>query len=534
MANYYLSRKYKTEAAKSFKEVFAKNDNRTVGYIYLSKSTNYANDNVVSTITDTAVNEKSIWDNMIAAKKVFPGDIEYVIPRYVWSANTKYKQYDDTVELDFLLSTTYDENDERIIYPMYVMNTQGDVYKCLCNNVSGLSTVEPTGNYNENDGFIYTADSISDSTGYLWKYLYNVRDSNKFLTDDWMPVPYAIANVSNINYDIGNNNLLDGGLSKIVITSRGEGYTDTTVNVQSFAISSDSIIISDDIDLSSSNIKLNMSVSGQGIIDGTYITGLTTETKTVTLSNPTISAGGGTFANSITFSTRIVIEGDGSGTLTDYIYANTQISKIEVINSGVGYTRANVIIYGSGTGASARVVLPPKFGHGYNPAVELAANNVMVLSRIGDVDASESGIIPTDVSFRQYGLLTSPIKYGNSSPVDYANANTVISQLSNVTLLSGAEYLQNEQVFQGSPTSKTFEGYVVSQTSTVVKLSNVYGTISVGAPLIGANSSVSRPVVSLQNSEFQPYAGDILYNNNILKVDRSIGQAEEIKLVFQF
>ena len=533
MPTNYISRKFKTTAAKKFRDSFAKDTPKKVGYVFLAKSTEYPDENVAQEIFDTVATEKETWDNMIAAKRIAAGDVEYVIPKYVWTANTRYKQYDDMQTLDFLLSETVEG--EVTIYPMYVMNSEGNVYKCLCNNISSLSTIEPKGTYTENDGFISTQD-VNGTSSYLWKYLYNVKDSNKFFVDDWMPVPYTESNTSiSMEYDLGLNNLIDGGLNKIVMTNRGNNYVHTTVNVESFVIRANSIIVDEDIDLSTSNIKVNMQLSGSGILQGTYITQIINESKTLILSTPTIDAGGGTVANAIQVLTRVEVVGDGTETIASVRLNNSnQVEKIDVINTGVGYTRANVIIHGSGTAAAARAVLPPKFGHGYNPAIELCANNVMIVQRIGEVDASENGLIPTDTSFRQYGLLIDPYKYGENQQVSDTNANSVVSLTTDVTVLAGASYQLNEFVYQGTLSNRTFEGYVVSQDATKIKLTNVFGTPEIGPLLTGANSAVVRPVISVENPDLQPLTGDILYTRNVLKVDRSVGQAEEIRLVFQF
>ena len=533
MSTKYISRKFKTAIAKKFRDGFAQDIPKKVGYVFIAKSTEYPDENVAQEIFDTVATEKRTWDNMIAAKKIAAGDVEYVIPKYVWTANTRYKQYDDTKPLDFLLSETNDG--DVVVYPMYVMNSEGNVYKCLCNNISSASSVEPRGTYTENDGFILTQDENGQS-GYLWKYLYNVRNSNKFSVDNWIPVPYTASNTSiTTEYDLGLNNLIDGGLNKIVMTNRGNGYVHTTINVEPFVARVSSIVVDEDIDLSVSNIKVDMQLTGTGILDGTYISQIINESKTLVLSTPTIGAGGGTFANAVQAITRVRVVGDGTETIASARLNNlNQVEKIDVINTGIDYTRANVIIYGSGTGATARAVLPPKFGHGYNPAIELGANNVMIVQRIGEVDASEGGLIPTDTSFRQYGLLIDPYKYGDNQVVSDANSNGVVSLTTNVTVLPGTAYQLNELVYQGTFNERTFEGYVVSQSATTIKLIDVYGTPEIGPLLTGANSAVVRPVVSVSNPDLEPFAGDILYTRNVLKVERSVGQAEEIRLVFQF
>jgi hypothetical protein len=529
MSTKYVSLKSKVISAKRFRDAFAAEENRKVGYIFLGKNTEYPDENVIPEIFDTVTNEKKVWDTMIAAKKVVPGDVEFVIPIFRWEQGVRYKQYDDTQTLDFLLSVT--EEDEEIIYPMYVINSEGNVYKCLCNNVSSVSQVEPTGDYTQNQGFIQT--EVGENTCYLWKYMYNIRESNKFFTDEWMPVPYRIENNQTV-YNLSEDNLVDGGLNKIITVERGSGYVDSVVNVVSFVQNSSTLTISDDINLLTSNIKVNMSVVGDGILSGTFITNTDPTTKILFLSTPTISFGGGS-GNTIQILTRIVVEGDGTGVVASArLRENTEIDKIDVNTFGVGYTRANVTIYGSGTGATARAVLPPKFGHGYNPAMELGATNIMITQRIGEVDASENNLIPTDTSFRQYGLMVNPYKYDGTDKLEESNANTVISQTTDITVLSGSPYTLNEKVYQGEPSNPSFYGYVVSQNLETVRLTEVVGNYTNGAILYGETSGVIRPAVAIKYPDLKPYAGDVLFAENVGKVERSEGQAEEIKLVFKF
>jgi hypothetical protein len=528
MPTKYVSRKSKVISAKEFRDAFAGSGSRKVGYIFLGKNTEYPNENVVPEIADTVKTEKSLWDTMIAAKKVVPGDVEFVIPIYRWEQNARYKQYDDTQTLDFLLSESQDGDDT--VYPMYVMNSEGNVYKCLCNNVSGRTQVEPTGDYTQNDGFIQTESS--ENTCYLWKYMYNVKGSNKFFTDEWMPVPFEISTNQTV-YNLSTDNLVDGGLNKIVTVNRGTGYVHSTINVDSFSINSSNLTISG-IDLESSNVNVNMEVIGTGILSGTYITETDITTNKIFLSNPTITSGGGT-GNTIQVVTRVVVEGDGTDVRCSVrLRANGQIDKIDVDTAGINYSRANVFIYGSGSGATARAILPPKFGHGYNPAMELGATNIMITQRIGEVDASENDLVPTDTSFRQYGLLMNPYKYDSITKLDDANANSVISQTTDITVLAGLPYTLDEKVYQGTANNQTFYGYVVSQDNEVVRLSEVVGEYVNGLILFGETSGITRPAVAIKRPDLKPYAGDVLFAENIQKVERSVGQAEEIKLVFKF
>lgn len=523
----YVSKKLEVFSSKAFRDSFKESFPRKVGYIFLSKSSSYPNENVAPSIQDTVSQEKQIWKDMILAKKVIPKDVELVIPKYVWTNNIRYREYDDTIALGNLLTGSANVN------PMYVINADGDVYKCLSNNQNTLSTEEPIGNFTVNDGFIQTLD------GYLWKYMYNVKVSNKFLTNEWMPVPYIQANTDFTSYNYSTTSVIEGTLNKIVVTNNGTNYFHPKVNVAAFSAGVTELLITDDVDLTVSNtINVNMLISGTGILQNeTYITTIDPlKPKTLILSQPTIAAGGGnTNANIISILTRVVIEGDGSNTVTS-VTLNTSsniITKIDVVNAGINYNVANVVIYGSGTGATARAILPPKFGHGYNPAIELGASNVMILSRIGEIDATENNSIPTDIFFRQYGLLVNPYKYNENEPMS-SNTIDIVSQTLDLTLLSLSSFTIGEKVYQGNVNNPSFVGYVVYQNSNVVKLNNTYKTPVPGSIITGTQSGNRNSVVGIKYPDLKPYAGDIIFARNILKVQRSIAQAEEIKLVFQF
>ena len=460
---------------------------------------------------------------MFAAKKITGNDVELVIPRINWTTGKRYKQFDDKISIDTLL--TADSGAGGNSQPMYILTTARNVYKCLSNNANSISTVEPTGDYSTANGTIFTAD------GFIWKYMYNVKPSNRFLTTDWIPAPIS---TSKLDYNVSSTNLIDGELTTIIVTGGGKGYAEPSITATAFVSGVTTIALAN-----TTNVVANMAVTGTGIASGTIVTTVNPNTSSIIISTATTANGGGTTANNLTFKTRVYIDGDGTGAVATANITNSAISKITVDISGTGYSYANATIYGSATAgantANARVVITPKFGHGFNPAKELDAINVMVVERIGSVDATENGLISTSTSFRQYGLLRDPYKYGNTSPVISSNANTVISQTTNITLIAGTDFELNEFVYQGaSSNSAYFYGFVNAQSANEVRLTKVKGTVSVGGTLIGANSGINRTVVKLTNPEFQPYTGDILYAENIQQVTRADGQAENVKFVIRF
>lgn len=511
----YISKKLAFNNAEQFKESFYEPEPATLGYIFLGNHTKWDNEDAPPQISDTTRHEKEIWDNMFAAKKISGNDVELVTARVDWTGNTTYCQYDDIVTQDVLLTGNTSLN----LKPMYVMTSERNVYLCLSNNISANSTIEPTGDYNTANGFIVTSD------GYLWKYMYNIKPTNKFLSNVWIPAPVSTAK---LDYNVSEIGVVDGALTQIVVTNSGSGYVTSNISTTAFTSATNQIVLN-----SITHVAANMSITGTGIAPLTYITNISNTTNTVTISTSTLNAGGGT-GNNVTISTRVYVSGDGSGLLATAILDQDTISKIVPSSYGSGYSHANVAIYGSGSGATARAVIPTKFGHAYNPAKELGATNVMVSTKIGQIDATEGGLISDKTTFRQYGLLRDPYKYGLTAAANNSSSNTVISQTTNLTLVAGSSYEVNEYVYQGSANNATYKGYVNDQTANGVRLTKVEGTITLGGALVGANSSTSRTVVKIDTPEFEPYTGDILYAENIQPTQRTEGQAENIRLVIKF
>ena len=530
-----VTKKIAFNSAEQFKESFSE-ASPTIAYISLGNHVPYANESSPDSIVETVATEKTVWENMFAAKRVTGNDVQLVIPRYNWTANTKYKNYDDTT----IFSELFTANTSQNVRPMYVFTSERKVYKCVSNNNSANSTVEPTGDYNTSNGNIGTAD------GYFWKYMFSVTPSNKFLTSDWIPIPTS---TSALDFSVDSTGVVDGEITKIVITNTGQNYRQAAnIKVDAYAsgqtnvkLTNTSLVLEIFSIPTLANLK-NMTISGAGIPLATHIEDISIVTGVINLSTTTTASGGNT-GNNISISTRVYVDGNGSGVVANATLSNTSsnvsaananVSKITITSIGTGYTYANAIIYGSGSGANARVILPPKYGHAFNPARELNANNVMVAVRIGEIDSTEGGLISTNTSFRQVSLLRDPHKYNSSIAANNSTANSVISQTTDLDLIPGALFSLNEFVFQGSQSNPSAYGYINDQTTSRVKLTKVRGTFTSGLVLTGTSSGIARTVVGVNIPEFQPYSGEILYATNESKVDRVEGQAENIKIVVSF
>lgn len=503
--------------AEQFKEAFYE-PQPDIGYVFLSRHIPWTNEDNPPTPNDCNVCERGAWDGMYAAKRITGNDVELVIPKVEWTGNTKYRAFDDTIGLDVLLSSNTSQN----LKPMYVITTERNVYKCLANNAGANSTIQPTGDYGTSNGTITTAD------GFIWKYMFNVKPSNRFLTTEWIPAP---KNTDKLDYSVSSTGVIDGQLTRIVVTDSGSGYTSETKTACTFLTGASTITLGN-----TTNLVANMAVSGTGIPSGSYITSIDFANVRISLSQVASSNGGGSnVANTLSFTTRVYVTGTGSAATANAVISNNSVSKIDLTSYGTNYSRANVYVYGNGSGATARAVIGPKFGHAYQPAKELCANNVMISCRIGELDSTEGGLISVDTSFRQFGLIRNPYKYGQLEAANTSMANSVITQTTNITLVSGSAYTIDEFVYQGTtPAAATFSGYVHSYSGNIVRLTEVKGNPTIGTRLVGASSGVTRTLVTKSNPEFEPYTGEMLYISNNTKTERADGQAENIKFVVKF
>jgi hypothetical protein len=132
MTTTVTSKKLPYIAAVQFKESFYE-PAPEVGYVYIGRHTAYVDEDSPDNIVDSVIDEKLAWENMIAAKRITGNDVELVIPLNNWTANTKYKQYDDTVKLDELLTG----NNSLNVRPMYVYTS--DVYQIIFHQTPPLN-----------------------------------------------------------------------------------------------------------------------------------------------------------------------------------------------------------------------------------------------------------------------------------------------------------------------------------------------------------------------------------------------------------
>ena len=249
-----------------------------------------------------------------------------------------------------------------------------------------------------------------------------------------------------------------------------------------------------------------------------------------------IVTNGGSNYNQATSPVTITVTGDGIGAYANAVISGGVVTDITIANTGYNYTYANVSISSSqGSGAQAVTYVSPVGGHGFNPISELGARHIMITANF---DRDESGNLPTDIDYRQIGILSNPFAYFGTT---YGQANAQIYKTTTDFVVSPGfgNYSPDETIYQSSDgliENAYFTATVLSFDSTfnTVKLINTNGTPVENALLIGKTTLTTRVGLQVQTPSFIPYSGYMLYLENRAAVQRNADSSEQFKLVLGY
>lgn len=193
--------------AEQFLESVSEPSPNTRIYLSIGRVLPWSNESSPDIANTSIASVYEIWNNMIGAKRITGNDMRHVIPKYNWVANTKYIAYDHMAENLHAANNMF-----------YVLTSDQHVYKCLANNYSANSTIEPTA---------VNPEAISStSDGYIWKYMYSLSGSDlyKFTTSNYIPVRTLSTDDGSTQWDV-QDSAVDGGIHSIIVTNGGSGYT---------------------------------------------------------------------------------------------------------------------------------------------------------------------------------------------------------------------------------------------------------------------------------------------------------------------
>ena len=232
----------------------------------------------------------------------------------------------------------------------------------------------------------------------------------------------------------------------------------------------------------------------------------------------------------------VTVTGDGKYASANVTVTSGVITDVVVANTGSNYTYANVSI-SSTIGSNATAVVYPSTigGHGFNPISELGCMHVMITATF---EKSESGAIPTDIDFRQIGIISNPYVYYGSDKI-IANSTSYRLSTDYVVSPGSGTYTQDETVFQSDKASLAtayFTATVLSfdTTTNQLKLLNNQGTANLNQIFYGSSSGTARVALQKNDTLFVPFSGYLMYVENRESVTRTADGSEQFKLVLGY
>ena len=256
-----------------------------------------------------------------------------------------------------------------------------------------------------------------------------------------------------------------------------------------------------------------------------------------------INGGSGYYAGSSVNNYSVVnVTGDGTLANVSVDVVNGVIVDINILNGGNNYTTATITLadplkQAIGNTANLQAVISPQYGHGFDPQRELGGSSVMVSL---DFDGDVEGNIPvqndgTD-SIRQV-CITKDIQFANSifGTEPYYPMYTQI-----ITSNPPVDFGHNQTVFVGASfATSTFSAKVAhfDNNTNTLYVNNIVGDISdIENETIYQKDSPSSfaKVFNLIQPSINIFSGEILFIENRAKITRHENQTESTKFVVEF
>lgn len=227
----------------------------------------------------------------------------------------------------------------------------------------------------------------------------------------------------------------------------------------------------------------------------------------------------------------ITITGDGIGaTATGSTNSSGQLISVNITSVGSGYTYANIIAGGGGTGSVIIPVISPKYGHGYDITRELGAYYVLIDVTLQYAEAGNN--FPTNISYRRLGIIKDPYIFGTTTVASSSTYNACKS----ITFTSATGTYLPAEIITGTTSAAT--GVVVSydpvgKVIQFIQTSAQSGTFVVGENVTGGTSVASGIILSTGNPGIIPTSGELLYLEHRRAINRAPDQIEDIKITIQ-
>ena len=256
-----------------------------------------------------------------------------------------------------------------------------------------------------------------------------------------------------------------------------------------------------------------------------------------------INGGSGYYAGSSVNNYSVVnVTGDGTLANVSVDVVNGVIVDINILNGGNNYTTATVTVadplqQAIGNTANLQAVISPQYGHGFDPQRELGGSSVMVSL---DFDGDVEGNLPvqsdgTDL-IRQI-CIAKDVQYANGT---FGTASYFPMYTQIITSNPPVDFVHNETVYVGASfATSTFSAKVAhfDNNTNTLYVNNIVGDISnIENETIYQKDSPSSfaKIFNLIQPSINIFSGEILFIENRAKITRHENQTESTKFVVEF
>jgi len=453
-----------------------------------------------------------ISDTTIFGKKVTSDNIRRLITRRNWTQGTKYEMY----RHDYSLKKPSPVTGASRLYDAsyYVMNQNFDVYVCIDNGSSGIST---TGNASQDEPVFTDLEPSragESGDGYIWKYLFTVPPSDiiKFDSTEYISVPsdWPTATTTQIQSvrENGDSTVNNNQIRKVYIDKQGFGYAQNQSGVEVDIIGDGTggkVVI--DTDSEGKITETNVSSGGQGysygMVDLGGLGNPTTRAKLIPIIPPSRGHGFDLYRELGTDKLLVYARFDDS---TKDFPTDTKFSQISIIKNPTSIGSTSTFTSNQFSSVNAIKVISPTGTPTVGETIEQTVTNGTAKGYIVSYDVDTNVI-------KYYQDRSLVFNQTTGDQTDYAGITTESRVLSFES--SANKIIAPTSGFSAS-VNQSFTGISTNPTGNKV--------ISLGVNFENG----------LANPEINKGSGEVVYLDNRPLITRNSRQKEDIKIILEF
>ena len=259
-----------------------------------------------------------------------------------------------------------------------------------------------------------------------------------------------------------------------------------------------------------------------------------------------VNGGSGYYAGSNVNNYAVVaVTGDGTLANVSVDVVSGVIADINILNGGNNYTTATITIDDPlqqtiGNTANLQAVISPQYGHGYDPQRELGGSDLMIaVDFVGNIEGNLPVENDATDTYRQISIVKD-VKVANVANGSFVTGSVYPMYTKIFTSNPPVDFGHSQTVYVGdSFETATFTAKVIhfdNDTNTLY-VNNVTGEIAgVENETIYQKDapSVFAKVFNVVEPDINIFSGEILYIENRAKITRHENQTETTKLVVEF